>query len=317
MANNTETFIVNLVSNASMSTFPDNTLADFSTLLPNSLNLSGSWEVAIVEISWPDSIQNVTEGRFSYQVAKSPSIAKVIPVRPQSGMVSMINPLEHFNQRKKATSSFQPEQFVSIPKGCYPSVDSILQVIYTNMSEIAGWDTDKTKFKWKISPTTQLLQTTFEKDSADETQLRLRASSKDLQNILGLEHVIDCCETEIPESENAESHLVSKKLKRDTIQNYQKEGMFPVDLRAGCHTMFVYCDLVQNEILGDSQTALLRAIPLYSNKNHESFTKLQWRRVIKSTIHSITISLRSETGALIPFLSRGRTNMTLQFRRVG
>ena len=83
--------------------------------------------------------------------------------------------------------------------------------------------------------------------------------------------------------------------------------------------MFLYCDLVQNEILGDTQTALLRAIPLSSSvkSNHKNFTELQWRRLIKSSIQSITISLRSETGDLIPFFSRGRTNLTLQFKRSG
>lgn len=314
MNHNEETFIINLVSNASMATFPDNTLANFSTLLPQSLNLSGSWEIAIVEMSWPDSIQNVVEGRFSYQVSKLPTTMANKPVRPRSGAVSMVDPREHF--KRKRTSDFQHKQFVSIPKGCYPSIDSILQVVFTNVCEKIGWDSEKIKFKWNVSPTTQLLHITFDKDSSDDIQLRLSASSQDLQNILGLEHVIDCCETETNDSEKTSSHLISKKAKSDSDQSFQIVGRYPVDLTAGCHTMFVYCDLVQNEILGDAQTALLRAIPLYSNKNHESFTKLQWRRVIKSTIHSITISLRSETGALIPFLSRGRTNLTLQFRRV-
>ena len=89
-------------------------------------------------------------------------------------------------------------------------------------------------------------------------------------------------------------------------------GNYPVDLTAGCHTMFVYCDLVQNEILGDTQTALLRAVPLGDNKRQRTFTRIQWRRV---TIHSLTIALRNEAGGLIPFLSRGRTKLTLQFRQ--
>ena len=91
---------------------------------------------------------------------------------------------------------------------------------------------------------------------------------------------------------------------------------YPVDLTAGCHTMFVFCDLVQNEkILGDTQTALLRAVPLGDNKRQRMFTRVQWRRVIKSSIHSLTIALRNKAGSLIPFLSRGRTNLTLQFRQ--
>ena len=92
-------------------------------------------------------------------------------------------------------------------------------------------------------------------------------------------------------------------------------GNYPVDLTAGCHTMVVYCDLLQNEILGDTQTALLRAVPLGDNKRHRTFTRTQWRRVIKSSNHSLTIALRNEAGGLIRFLSRGKTNLTLQFRQ--
>ena len=51
-----------------ISTFPDNTLANFTTLLPQSLVLHGTWEVALVELSWPGLIENVTEGLISYQL---------------------------------------------------------------------------------------------------------------------------------------------------------------------------------------------------------------------------------------------------------
>ena len=34
---------------------------------------------------------------------------------------------------------------------------------------------------------------------------------------------------------------------------------YSVGLTAGRHTMFLYCDLVDNEILGDTRSALLRA----------------------------------------------------------
>ena len=63
-----QSFTINLVSNASMSAFPDNTLAKFTTSLPQSLVLHGTWEVALVELSWPGLIENVTEGLFRYQL---------------------------------------------------------------------------------------------------------------------------------------------------------------------------------------------------------------------------------------------------------
>ena len=66
-------FTINLVSNASMTTCPENTLSQFTTLLPQQLNLSGFWEVALVEIAWPAAIQNITYGQFKYRVAAEKS----------------------------------------------------------------------------------------------------------------------------------------------------------------------------------------------------------------------------------------------------
>ena len=61
----TSSFTLTLVSNASMATFSNNTLASFTNLQPSVVELNrsgGLWEVALLEISWPGTILNVTEG---------------------------------------------------------------------------------------------------------------------------------------------------------------------------------------------------------------------------------------------------------------
>ena len=103
------------------------------------------------------------------------------------------------------------------------------------------------------------------------------------------------------------------------------KGQWPVDLIAGSHTVFLYCDLVQNEILRDSQTALLRSIPLESlswtdqrqrkEVNHTSFSNLQLKWIYKSQFLAITLTLANELGQRMPFLSCGRTSITLALRR--
>lgn len=46
-------FYITLPSNSSMQTFPDNKTCCFTTQLPRTIDLSGEWEVAIVEIQYP------------------------------------------------------------------------------------------------------------------------------------------------------------------------------------------------------------------------------------------------------------------------
>ena len=62
-------FTINWVSNASMATFPEKTLAFFTSILPQELDLTGFGEVALTEIAWPAAIQNIASGHFKYRVA--------------------------------------------------------------------------------------------------------------------------------------------------------------------------------------------------------------------------------------------------------
>ena len=52
---------VTLPSNSSSAYYPDNTLSDFTTKLFKPIDLTGEWEVALTEISFPHSFYNITE----------------------------------------------------------------------------------------------------------------------------------------------------------------------------------------------------------------------------------------------------------------
>ena len=60
----TESFTIELSSNASMNIYSDNTLASFTTALPAGVLLDGTWEVALSEVVHPSSFNNVVEGKF-------------------------------------------------------------------------------------------------------------------------------------------------------------------------------------------------------------------------------------------------------------
>jgi len=55
-----------LPSNSSMVLFPDNTLSDYTTQLPHDFALVGSWEVAVSEIMYPNTWNNIADGRDYY-----------------------------------------------------------------------------------------------------------------------------------------------------------------------------------------------------------------------------------------------------------
>ena len=96
-----------------MSTFPDNTPAKFTTLLPQSMVLHGTWEVALVALTWPGLIENVTEGLFSYQLIRDEenrdtstheSIVELPPFG--NGMASMYVPRNLLKRNSSALEEF-------------------------------------------------------------------------------------------------------------------------------------------------------------------------------------------------------------------
>ena len=53
-----------------MNVFPANTMAQF-TLLPNKVELTGDWEVALLEVSWPGKVK-------TSQMHRSQSVALIM-----------------------------------------------------------------------------------------------------------------------------------------------------------------------------------------------------------------------------------------------
>ena len=52
-------FYLTLPSNSSMDYYKGNSLANFTTRLPNAIDLTGDWEVGLVEIQYPHNWYNV------------------------------------------------------------------------------------------------------------------------------------------------------------------------------------------------------------------------------------------------------------------
>ena len=75
-------------------------------------------------------------------------------------------------------------------------------------------------------------------------------------------------------------------LSRSSQSASSKWPTYPVDITGGCHTIFVYCELIQDEVVGDKRTSLLRSVTLNETNAsattcYRSFSKLQWKTVVK------------------------------------
>ena len=94
------------------------------------------------------------------------------------------------------------------------------------------------------------------------------------------------------------------------------------------HSLMIYTDIVEYNIVGDTRPTLLRGFPFISKiksgditttgqyMNYQTFSNLQFRRLLKNSFHSIHIDLRDTSGEKIPFVLVGITRLVLMFRNV-
>ena len=77
-----DNFIIELVSNASMDVYPDNSIASFTNFLPEQINVEGDWEVALLEVSYPNLYHNIVDGRFRYRYDTSDKDLTIMEIPP-------------------------------------------------------------------------------------------------------------------------------------------------------------------------------------------------------------------------------------------
>ena len=94
------------------------------------------------------------------------------------------------------------------------------------------------------------------------------------------------------------------------------------------HSLMIYTDIVEYNIVGDSKAPLLCCLPFISKlksgdvittgqyMKYQAFSNLQFRRLLKNSFHSIHIDLRDTSVEKIPFVYVGTTRLVLMFRKV-
>ena len=102
---------------------------------------------------------------------------------------------------------------------------------------------------------------------------------------------------------------------------------FPYEI-VRIHTLMIYSDIVEYNIVGDTKAALLRCIPFISKikngyiistgqyMNYQNFPNFQFKKILKNSFHSIKLELRDSYGEKLPFKSVGVTRAVLVFRKI-
>ena len=101
-----------------------------------------------------------------------------------------------------------------------------------------------------------------------------------------------------------------------TLPQGVTEASLPVDMDP-LHSIYVYCDLIEPRVVGDSMTQLLRVVPV-EGRSGEMVTRIyenvHYTPIQRKSFESVEIDIRDSLGKKVSF-ERGTLNVTLHFRR--
>lgn len=395
-----EGFFMTLPSDGSYKTFPENTVAEFKTLLPQTIDLtSGEWEVGLTEVQYSGNVENISEkesyvdvifenkyenlienpdqgktGRFRDEQLTAVNLRNILPMTDWKD--SFYN--NNFKKREE-NKKIPPEDTkmtihrLFFKSGEYANVDELINEI--NLALL------RTFRKLWIQcgggvPQQRLTKEQILSLSADEARKQLAKQTEKIEerilsnNNLQLFHdkTFDRLEYHINGRKLREeclfairfpislayklgfddaalflesNHDVGKFIALATMYN-QAQGKkdeaigfghtkwinvayhprYSLDLSVNLKQLFIYCDVVEPQIVGSNQLKLMRVVPIYATHppNWDNYQnvweprRVEYLKLSKKHFDTIEIQIRTPLGTVFPFLS-GRTVVKLHFKK--
>jgi hypothetical protein len=221
---------------------PNNTVATFITELPEAIDLSGDWEVALTEITYPRPLINIEAG-YAIDITQ-----------------------EEYGD------------YIELPRGFYASLSDVVDKLNALCPDES--------YRLKCNSDDDRKVTLY---VPADTTLQL---SSPMMSLLGF------TQSEFTGVKRYDSNQAS-------------------DLKLNFQHMYVYCDLVEHVIVGDSKVPLLRTVLNEKGESdvvHRSFTNLIYVPLQKKHFGTVEIYIRVDTGEPMPFAG-GKSILILHFRR--
>lgn len=272
-------FYLTLPSNSSEKYYPDNTLTHFVTKLHNDVDLSGDWEVALVDIMYPRNWYTINDQycRITY---------------------------------KNGTKCYDIN--VPIPSGYYRDVPELVGAMK------AAIDTEfvKPQTKWTAASLQDFVanqrQPNTELRIDEALWPKINYNSHCQKVILTLQP-----EMTMKISDQLSKILAIESTKKFHSTEKNLKSTIRCDIDGGLHAMYVYSDVLECVPVGDTMAPLLRIVEIKGQKGemvHIQYDQPRYVPLRKKHFDSIEIDIRDDLGQNIPFDS-GKLIVTLHFRK--
>ena len=183
--------------------------------------------------------------------------------------------------------SFGPR--LSIPPAHYKDIQAVTAAIYRLLKECDIEDLSRyVGFEWDESINRVVFNT-----AKDNEKVKGVVFSPHLQYLLGFGNLVVHAK---------EDRFIAK---------------YPPDLRAGIDALYVYCDLVQPQLVGNRREKLLRIVPVkgkYGEIVGNTFTAPHYVPVLDKQFSTIEVSIKTDMNKPFAF-QYGKTVVKLHFRK--
>ena len=274
-------FDIYLESAGSMNIYSGNTMAAFRNLLAHPIHLEGDWRVALAEIIFPTSIENITTTDFFIYTPKTPYDNTPVLSSEGGGVIKR----EDWSDNAKFEAG-EYQTISSIPKQLDKATETKKPLNSADYVE----DNIEIRFKSRYG---------------------ISVRDRSLFDVLGIQGVPDT---------NRGGYYIGTNYKVANMKQPIK-NTYPPDLTVGTNMFFVNTNIIEHQHVAGVKSPLLRIIENTkqvqdgkllntSTTAHRVFTELQFEKLITSTIEEIQIELMSITGQKVPFVGTGLVALT-------
>lgn len=274
-------------------TLPSNTVTgnktgDFRVRLPEVVKLPGQWDVALAQIQYPKSWNNITD-EPDLRPFYNKNDLTIMLENDRHSLIKISLPPSHYDTVNDLLGSIAEEtqkqikQFLLAEQEIGGDDDDDKNAVETKLTQVPR------AISWDFDIILKRVTVKFDRDTVSAIRL-----SDHMQYVLGFED-------------------------RDLFNwNKHKDiAKYPIDMRAGIDALYVYCDLVENQIVGNVREPLLRILPVqgqYGELIDKDFVARHYIPVLKKEFSTVRISIKSDRDALIPF-AFGKVIVKLHFKK--
>ena len=296
--------------------FESNKTSNFRVRLPIPYELGGEWECGLAQIDYPHSFDNVTNDKTRIGVKENTFFTKFQIISPEDSTTSV----------KLLRGSVQKTEYISggsnsaglrlkfeIPRGSYDTIQGLVDAVNNSM-KTHRFDAEEAR---KYNPKEDLegLLKWFKTKNLKEGPPMFMVYDKNTRRV------------QINYKWGIKSVLFSPKLQyifgiaSERWVPISASGFvaeYPPDLTAGFNTLFIYCNLIEPQVVGNALSPLLRTVAIRGKQGDfisEVFQTPHYVKVKTKSFDVVELAIKNDTDEDVKF-NFGKVIVKLHLRQI-